>query len=129
MFKKLVALFLAATLIGCVGMQIDSAVAEYEAVADRVDLGPQKGSGFVVCRDTQRSLNRTVGITCPRVDPATDLMQPTHNQPIPQPSVGHDCKFLHPMWDFNPVYILFMPGTHQAIEGIDKIGKESKLAA
>jgi hypothetical protein len=58
MFRILVALFLAANLIGCAGSvyQIDSAVAEYVAVADRVDLGDSKEKALSILLPTQEGV-------------------------------------------------------------------------
>ncbi len=59
MFRKLVVLIFAATLTGCVGMQIDSAVAKYEAVADRVDLGDSKEKALSILLPTQEGVPKS----------------------------------------------------------------------
>ena len=51
--QSAVLLLCAVTLTGCVGMQIDSAISKYEAVADRVELGDSKDKVLAILQPTQ----------------------------------------------------------------------------
>lgn len=51
--KSVVFLLVAVFLTGCVGMQIDSAISKYEAVADRVELGDSKEKVLAILQPTQ----------------------------------------------------------------------------
>lgn len=60
MNKKLsVLLLFAVSLTGCVGMQIDSAISQYEAVADRVELGDSKENVLAILQSTQDGMSKS----------------------------------------------------------------------
>lgn len=60
MNKKLLVLLLCAiSLTGCVGMQIDSAISKYEAVADRVELGDSKENVLAILQSTQDGMSKS----------------------------------------------------------------------
>jgi hypothetical protein len=53
MQKKMLFLFATAFLVGCVGMQIDSAISKYESVANQVELGDSKEKVLAILQPTQ----------------------------------------------------------------------------
>ena len=53
MIKKAAAVFITVFLAGCVGMQIDSAISKYEAVANQIDLGDSKEKALSILLPTQ----------------------------------------------------------------------------
>lgn len=56
MEKLATAFLIAALLSGCVGMQIDSAISEYEAVASQVELGDSKDKVLSILEPTQEGV-------------------------------------------------------------------------
>lgn len=55
--KKMATAFLIAVLLsGCVGMQIDSAISEYEAVAGQVELGDSKDKVLAILEPSQEGV-------------------------------------------------------------------------
>lgn len=56
MEKLATAFLIVALLSGCVGMQIDSAISEYEAVASQVELGDSKDKVLSILEPTQEGV-------------------------------------------------------------------------
>jgi len=58
--QKAAAAFLIAVLLsGCAGMQIDSAISEYEAVAGQVELGDSKDKVLTILEPSQEGLPKS----------------------------------------------------------------------
>jgi hypothetical protein len=59
MFKTISLLFSLFLLSGCVAMQIDSSIAKYEAMADKIELGDKKENVLSVLMPTQESVPKS----------------------------------------------------------------------
>jgi len=59
MHKKFLSLLAALVFTSCVGMQIDSAISKYEAVADQVELGDKKDKVLTILLPTQKDLDNS----------------------------------------------------------------------
>ncbi len=60
MHKKFLSLLAALVFTGCVGMQIDSAISKYDAVADQVELGDNKDKVLTILLPTQKDLDNSI---------------------------------------------------------------------
>ena len=60
MHKKFLSLIVALVFTGCFGMQIDSAISKYEAVADQVELGDKKDKVLTILLPTQKDLDNSI---------------------------------------------------------------------
>ncbi len=59
MNKQLALLVMVVGLAGCVGMQIDSAISKYEAVAEQVELGDSKEKVLAILQPTQEGVPKS----------------------------------------------------------------------
>jgi len=59
MNKQLALLVMVVGLAGCVGMQIDSAISKYEAIAEQVELGDSKEKVFAILQPTQKGVPKS----------------------------------------------------------------------